>query len=266
MRMPGGGQFGNMLLCRTPLLTVRHHLLPKYGSLGPMSLQRSARRRRDRGTRRAPAPVFGASHAPLRRDAPAQIEALLKVHESAVREGPPVSGGGLPEEWTRDGMPPPVPGEAILLGDFNMEPDSIEYERIVGPTSPYGRPDHEPGRLRRCLGRGRQRRRGRNDGRDEGPSGPARLLFRQREVEGSDPLRPRRCGRRRLRPSAGVGGDRSLSVILPRLRPARASPGPLHRPPHSAASARGRRRRSGRPVSRPAGSGAQSHWIIHEVG
>ena len=25
-----------------------------------------------------------------------------------------------------------------LLGDFNMEPNSQEYERIVGPMSPYG--------------------------------------------------------------------------------------------------------------------------------
>ena len=134
----GRRQFGNMLLCRTPLLTVRHHLLPKYGSLGPMSLQRSAVEGviAVRGGHLRLYSVH-LTHLSAETRLP-QIEALLKVHESAVREGPPVSGGGLPEEWTRDGMPPPVPGEAILLGDFNMEPDSIEYERIVGPTSPYG--------------------------------------------------------------------------------------------------------------------------------
>ena len=37
-----------------------------------------------------------------------------------------------------DGMPPPMPRDAIWLGDFNMEPSSAEYERIVGPVSPYG--------------------------------------------------------------------------------------------------------------------------------
>ena len=26
----------------------------------------------------------------------------------------------------------------MFLGDFNMQPDSEEYERIVGPMSPYG--------------------------------------------------------------------------------------------------------------------------------
>ena len=138
---PGAGrrrQFGNMLLSRVPLLTVRHHLLPKYGSLGPMSLQRSALEGviAVRGGHLRLYSVH-LTHLSTETRLP-QIEALLKVHASAVREGPPVSGGGLPDEWTRDGMPPPVPRDAILLGDFNMEPDSIEYERIVGPTSPYG--------------------------------------------------------------------------------------------------------------------------------
>ena len=131
-------QFGNMLLSRAPLLTVRHHLLPKYGSLGPMSLQRSALEGVI-AVRGGHVRLYSVhlTHLSAETRLP-QVEALLKVHADAVREGPPVSGGGLHEEWTRDGMPPPVPREAILLGDFNMEPDSEEYERIVGPTSPYG--------------------------------------------------------------------------------------------------------------------------------
>ena len=133
-------QFGNMLLSRTPLLTVRHHLLPKYASLGPpMSLQRSALE--------AVVAVPGGGHVRVysvhlthlsAETRLPQVEALLAVHANAVREGPPVSGSGLGEEWTLDGRPPPMPREAILLGDFNMEPDAEEYERIVGPVSPYG--------------------------------------------------------------------------------------------------------------------------------
>ena len=132
-------QFGNMLLSRTPLLTVRHHLLPKYGSLGPpMSLQRSALE--------AVIPVRAGhvrvysvhlTHLSSQTRLP-QVEALLGIHANAVREGPAVSGSGLAEEWTQDGMPPPVPRDAILLGDFNMQPESEEYERIVGPISRYG--------------------------------------------------------------------------------------------------------------------------------
>ena len=132
-------QFGNMLLSRTPLLAIRHHLLPKYASLGPpMSLQRSALE--------AVIAVHGGhvrvysvhlTHLAAETRLP-QVEALLGIHANAVREGPPVSGSGLREEWSVDGMPPPMPRDAILLGDFNMEPDSAEYERIVGPVSPYG--------------------------------------------------------------------------------------------------------------------------------
>jgi len=132
-------QFGNMLLSRAPLLTVRHHLLPKYASLGPpMSLQRSALE--------AVVEVRGGhlrvysvhlTHLSAATRLP-QVDALLGIHASAIREGPPIGGVGLREEWTWDGMPPPVPRDAILLGDFNMQPDSMEYERIVGPWSPYG--------------------------------------------------------------------------------------------------------------------------------
>ena len=132
-------QFGNMLLSRTPLLTVRHHLLPKLASLGPpMSLQRSALEAviavRERHVR-----VYSIhlTHLSAVTRLP-QVDALLGIHANAVREGPPISRGGPDDEWTRDGMPPPTPREAILLGDFNLDPDSEEYERIVGPMSPYG--------------------------------------------------------------------------------------------------------------------------------
>ena len=132
-------QFGNMLLSRTPLLTIRHHLLPKYGSLGPpMSLQRSVlegviavRGGYVRAYSVHLTHLSGATRLP-------QVDALLRIHGNAVREGPPLSGSGLGEDWAGDGMPVAMPRDAILLGDFNMEHDSADYERIVGPMSPYG--------------------------------------------------------------------------------------------------------------------------------
>ena len=131
-------QFGNMLLSRAPLLTVRHHLLPKYGSLGPMSLQRSALEGVI-AVRGGHVRVYSIhlTHLSAETRLP-QVDALLGVHANAAREGPPMSGSGLREEWTHDGMPAPMPRDAIFLGDFNMQPDSDEYERIVGPMSPYG--------------------------------------------------------------------------------------------------------------------------------
>ena len=132
-------RFGNMLLSRSPLLTVRHHLLPKYGSLGPpMSLQRSALEAVI-AVRGGHVRVYSVhlTHLSAETRLP-QVEALLGIHANAVREGPPVSGSGPGDEWKLDGMPPAMPRHAILLGDFNMQPDSGEYERLVGPISPYG--------------------------------------------------------------------------------------------------------------------------------
>ena len=92
-------QFGNMLLSRTPLLTVRHHLLPKYGSLGPMSLQRSALE--------AVIAVRGGhvrlysvhlTHLSAETRLP-QVEALLGVH---VKCGPRRSAGF--GGWSERGM------------------------------------------------------------------------------------------------------------------------------------------------------------------
>lgn len=131
-------QFGNMLLCRFPILSSRNHLLPKYASLGPMSIQRSALEgviETGRGLLR----VYSVhlTHLSAETRMP-QLERLLAIHERAPVEGAALCGGGLKAEWTQDGLPPDLPHEAILMGDFNMEPDSQEYTRITGPVSPYG--------------------------------------------------------------------------------------------------------------------------------
>lgn len=131
-------QFGNMLLARTPILSARHHLLPKLASLGPMSLQRSALE----GVIESKAGLVRVysihlTHLAAETRLP-QIEALLAIHRRAPEEGQGITGNGLKAEWTQDGMPGPMPANAILMGDFNCEPDSLEYARIVGPHSVYG--------------------------------------------------------------------------------------------------------------------------------
>lgn len=131
-------QFGNMLLSKSPILSTRNHLLPKYASLGPMSLQRNAVEG-----------VIDTSQGPLRfysvhlthltaETRMPQVERLLEIHRNARVEGAALSGGGLKEEWIEDGMPPAMSGHAVIMGDFNFEPDSAEYARFTGPVSPYG--------------------------------------------------------------------------------------------------------------------------------
>lgn len=133
-------QFGNMLLAKQPILSSRNHLLPKYASLGPMSLQRSALE----GVIRAGARLVRfysvhLTHLSAETRLP-QVQALLTIHRNAPVEGAALAGGGdaLKQEWIEGGLPPPMPREAVLMGDFNLEFDSEEYTRIVGPLSPYG--------------------------------------------------------------------------------------------------------------------------------
>jgi endonuclease/exonuclease/phosphatase family metal-dependent hydrolase len=131
-------QFGNMLLSRRPILSSRNHLLPKYASLGPMSIQRSALEgviETGRGLLRVYCVHLTHLSAATRMP---QLERLLEIHERAPLEGAALSGANIKEEWTSDGLAPALPREAILMGDFNMEPDSEEYTRVTGPVSPYG--------------------------------------------------------------------------------------------------------------------------------
>jgi endonuclease/exonuclease/phosphatase family metal-dependent hydrolase len=67
-----------------------------------------------------------------------QVARLLDIHQSAPREGAAMTGGGVEDEWTREGMPVALNRYAVMMGDFNFEPDSKEYAVMAGPVSPYG--------------------------------------------------------------------------------------------------------------------------------
>lgn len=128
-------QFGNMLLSRTPILSSRVFMLPKFATLKQFSLQRCA----VEGvieTKRGPVRVYSLhlTHLSDETRAP-QIAALLDIHGRA-----PLEGGawcGEPgEAWTEGQEALPMPREAILMGDFNMFASSPLYDRIVGPIAP----------------------------------------------------------------------------------------------------------------------------------
>jgi endonuclease/exonuclease/phosphatase family metal-dependent hydrolase len=138
--VPAGArrQFGNMLLARTPLLFSRNHLLPKYASTGPMSLQRSALEAAVM-TAAGPLRVYSVhlTHLSAQTRLP-QVLRLLQIHREACVEGAPLACGAIAPEWVDAGLPVAMPREAVIMGDFNMEPGSAEYEAMVGPASPYG--------------------------------------------------------------------------------------------------------------------------------
>lgn len=133
-------QFGNMLLSKTPILSSRNHLLPKYGMDGPLALQRSAVEGvidGPLGLMRIYSVHLGHAAAPER---VIQIEALLDIVRNAPQEGGVWSGRYAGNHWKTDGPMPAMPEAALLMGDFNLEPHSAEYEQLVGPSDPkYGR-------------------------------------------------------------------------------------------------------------------------------
>jgi endonuclease/exonuclease/phosphatase family metal-dependent hydrolase len=135
-------QFGTMILARTPIVSSRNHLLPKYGTLTQHSIQQGALEAVIVTERAGPVRFYSLhlSHLSAATRMP-QVEALLAIHARARGEGGAWCGGHPEPEagWTEGGMPP-MPAEAILMGDFNFESGAAEYDRIVGPMSPnYGR-------------------------------------------------------------------------------------------------------------------------------
>jgi len=135
-------QFGTMVLSRTPIVSSRNHLLPKYGTLAQHSIQQGALEAVVATDRAGPVRIYSLhlSHLSAATRMP-QVDALLEIHARAPAEGGAWCGGHPDPAagWT-EGEMPPMPADALLLGDFNFQWSDPEYERIVGPLSArYGR-------------------------------------------------------------------------------------------------------------------------------
>jgi endonuclease/exonuclease/phosphatase family metal-dependent hydrolase len=135
-------QFGTMILSRSPIVSSRNHLLPKYGTLTQHSIQQGALEAVIVTERAGPVRVYSVhlSHLSIAARMP-QIEALLHIHARAPGEGGAWCGGHPDPAagWT-EGEMPPMPAHAMLMGDFNFEWSSPEYDRVVGPpTARFGR-------------------------------------------------------------------------------------------------------------------------------
>lgn len=123
-------QFGNLLLSRFPILSARMHLLPKHALHGKLSLQRCALEGLiafPDGPVRVYSTHFAHVSGQERRE---QATRLLELHRAVPREG--AARSGHHDSWDADGPPPPATDRAILLGDFNMEPDSEAYAVLAG--------------------------------------------------------------------------------------------------------------------------------------
>jgi len=134
-------QFGNMLLSKWPILSSRNHLLPKFGMVDQLALQRSALEgvinTPKLGAVRVHSVHLGHAAATERR---VQIGTLNRILRETPGQGGVVTGRKAGEHWTADGPLIDMPRSAMFLGDFNMKPTDPEYELLAGPDDPkYGR-------------------------------------------------------------------------------------------------------------------------------
>jgi len=134
-------QFGNMLLSKSPILSSRNHLLPRYGVVEQLTLQRSMIEGVvdcELGKVRFYSVHLGHSSAVERER---QISYLMDVLRTAPDLGGAWSGTKASAHWT-EGISgqPEMPRSAVFMGDFNLAPDFAEYEMLVGKDNAhYGR-------------------------------------------------------------------------------------------------------------------------------
>ena len=133
-------QFGNMLLAKVPLLTAQVYPLPKHTLTDQPSHQRIALEgtiQTNSGDLRVYSVHLSPNNPEERR---LHVEALLRIHQEG-RNGRRVWTG--PGSWFErfENIPPtPAATEAVVMGDFNLEPDSDEYTQLTGRVDPvYGR-------------------------------------------------------------------------------------------------------------------------------
>ncbi len=150
-------QFGSMVLSRWPIRSSRLIVLPKLGTVDCFNMNTGAVEcviDTPSGSLRVYSVHLSALSS---RERLMQIDRLLEFHRNAQANGGAWTGDGThidPIEtrhfaeldWSNGEAPPSMPQEAIVMGDFNSEPESDEYMRMVGEIDPcFGRIGHLDG-------------------------------------------------------------------------------------------------------------------------
>ncbi len=128
-------QHGVMLLARTPIVSCRPLVLPKRVFADSFNMQMGALEGVIDG-RLGPLRVYAVHLGDLDSgERRLQVERLLAMVRAAPAEGGAWTGSGIfsDRDWSTGQSPPPMPANAVLLGDFNMTPDTPEYALLTAP-------------------------------------------------------------------------------------------------------------------------------------
>ena len=130
-------QRGNMLLSRRPIVCSRLHVFSKFVALTHFNMRMGA----IEGVIEFPSVAvrFYSAHlgSLTSEERLVQVRQLLENNHRNQTEGGMWTGtrfGGRGIDWSCGEDPPPNPLDAIIMGDFNTEPDTPEYKEMVGST------------------------------------------------------------------------------------------------------------------------------------
>lgn len=125
-------QFGNMVLSRFPIRASRNLLLPRRRTYDRLNLQRSALE----VVIDAPGGALRVYSVHLDHVSPDERIAQINFLKERVF-GYPFEGGALTGAIEFAVSDPPLPEDFLVMGDFNMEPESPEYIAMVGRNDAY---------------------------------------------------------------------------------------------------------------------------------
>ncbi|MCZ8177916.1 MAG: endonuclease/exonuclease/phosphatase family protein [Rhizobium sp.] len=125
-------QFGNMVLSRYPILASRNLLLPRSRTFDKLNLQRGALE----AVIDAPGGALRVYSVHLDHVSPDERIAQIAFLKDRVF-GYLSEGGALTGAIEFAVSDPPLPEDFLVMGDFNMEPESPEYIAMVGRNDAY---------------------------------------------------------------------------------------------------------------------------------
>ncbi|WP_282151902.1 endonuclease/exonuclease/phosphatase family protein [Ruegeria atlantica] len=136
-------QFGVMLLSKFRILEVRRHLLPKIATACSLGMETGALESILDGPD-GPLRVYSLHlSSASRREKLLQVQYLISLHQGARARGGSWTGSAPKHDpielanfhamdWSQGEHEPKAPHSTIMLGDFNLVPDSPEYTALTG--------------------------------------------------------------------------------------------------------------------------------------